>query len=83
MLELFEASNGKEKLRIMAIDGYKAWEHLRELVGVKQWHGGYDIPIPHAWSVALVCRCGKVALGHGCFCSKACYDAATEIYNAR
>ena len=67
---------GKTPIVIKAIDGPTAWVRLAELVGEKQWHGGYEIPLPHGWSIYCVCDCGKTQ-GYR-YCSLKCANLTGE-----
>ncbi len=73
-MEKWSFSNGNETRVIQAIDGPTAWKELAKVVGVKMWHGGFEIPLPHAWSINCVCCCGKAQATK--YCSKACYEKA-------
>ena len=65
-------TNGIETKIIQAIDGPAAWRELARLVGVKMWHGEFEIPLPNAWNINCVCICGKVQATK--ICSRFCYE---------
>lgn len=76
IMEKWSFSNGNETRVIPAIDSPSAWKELAKVVGVKMWHGGFEIPLPHAWNINCVCCCGKAQATR--YCSKACYEKAVK-----
>ncbi len=76
-LQNFLFTNGSAYVTVKAIDGYHAWEILSAEVGVQQWHGGFEIPLPHSWNIQVICPCGE-ASGYS-FCSRACFNEFSKI----
>ena len=60
----FTEWESKQKIRIEAIDGHRAWK----ILGQSQ-----DLSTPHNWNISPVCACGKSGNGYH-FCSEECQE---------